>query len=69
MLALSAPDFHLADRRHNYVRDALLQECQSVGVTSHSNGVPLPELGDRPADIFLDNFGASYPVAVDVSVV
>ena len=52
-----------------YVRDALLQESQDAGVTSHSNGASLPELGDHPADIILDNFGAGSPVAVNVSVV
>ena len=57
------------NRRHIYLQNDILQECQSAGVTSHSNGAPLPELGDLPADIFLDNFGAGSPVAVDVSVV
>jgi len=40
------------------------------GCRSHQSlGTPFPELGDRPADIFLDNFRAGSPVAVDVSVV
>jgi hypothetical protein len=56
-------------RRHNYLRDALLQQCLDAGVVAHANGLPIPELGDRPADLFLDNLGGGSPAAVDVSIV
>jgi len=56
-------------RRHNYMRDALLRLCADAGIVAHANGYPLPQLGDRPADIFIDNFEGSEPVALDLSVV
>jgi hypothetical protein len=54
--------------RHNEIRDALFQLCQSSGLTPRKEEA-LDDSSRRPGDIYLPSFSLGKAAAVDVSVV